>query len=184
MKGIHIRSTAVALLGTALVACGDGGTGPVPVSPDEVADIYRICTLRFEPSGSQPPVDIREEVFELENPDVGSPQLRMNPTQEMQLVYTNRGEFVERSMTGTFTIRGDRVRLRITAGTVAPSAILLPPELELTYRANPKALVAEPSDIYEVRRQDYTRVSGVSESGLAETIPGRLTAAFRKGTCS
>jgi hypothetical protein len=163
-----------------LTACGDdeGPTGPDPLTRDEVAGFYEVCTLSFTPEGSLQPVDIRAAAFELSNPQIDRPLLAVDPTGSFELEYTPKGKFTDEEVRGTVDPRVGTVELRFGNNGVAPATLLLPGSVSATYQPSPRALLVEPSDRYEVPRADYARLGGFSESGLADRIPGRLRARF------
>jgi hypothetical protein len=156
-------------------ACGEGVIVPTGLDRDEIAGIYSICTLVFDPEGDLDPADVRTRAFELQNPNVRQPQVQVDANGDFQLVFTPIGQFVERSILGRFTTTRTEAVLSFTGGTAAPEAFLLPTPLRLEFTASPKALFGAPTSLYEVNRSDYARIAGVSESGLASRIPGRLT---------
>jgi hypothetical protein len=156
-------------------ACGDGVVVPTVLDRNEIAGIYSICSLVFNPEGDLGPADVRARAFELQNPDVRPPQVQVDASGDFQLVFTPTGQFVERSILGRFTTTSTEVVLTFTGGTAAAGAYLLPSPLRLEFTESPKALFVAPTPLYEVNRSDYARIAGVSESGLADRIPGRLT---------
>lgn len=177
-----LRLPLLLLAGGALAACGDDGpTGPT-LTPAEVADRYAVCSLVFDPEGDVlPQVDVRAAAFEADNP-VTQAGIGLNATRTFELEYTPEGQNTDVELPGNFTISGTTVDLRFTSATAA-SAILLPQSVRLAFQAAPKQLSVTRSDEYEVPRSDYARLAGISESGLAERIPGRLQASFRVGGC-
>lgn len=179
MKATPVRAIAVVASTAALAGCGSSSiSGPQPA---DVAGIYAVCTLQFEPeSDALPTVDIRGTAFEVENPEVDPPELRLNSTGELQLQYTPAGEFVEENIRGSFTVVGSEVRITwgTTGSTVNPSALLLPATVNLSYSESPRSLALDAGPLYNVPRTDYARLADISESGLAEQIPGRVVARF------
>jgi hypothetical protein len=179
-----VRKMMVVATLPAAAACGgdDGPTGP---SPADIAGIYDVCSLVFEPEGAQAPVDIRAVAMETDNPQVDGPELRLNTNRLLQFVYTPDGEFVEENIFGNFSVSGQQVGITFTTSgaTVQPGALLLPVNFDLTFRASPRSLSTTGTAVYDVARADYARMAGVSESGLAERIPGRLSASFQANGC-
>lgn len=177
------RTRAFWALPVLLAACGDGdgGTRPAALTRAEVADIYAVCALSFVPDGVLPPVDIRSAAFELDNPQVSHPRLGLEGTGTFEMEYTPKGQNTDRELPGSFDTSGtDQVELRF-ANPTAVASILLPDRLVLRFQAGTKTLSTGANPQYTVPRSDYARLAGVSESGLAERIPGRLAARFAAG---
>lgn len=176
------RMAAAGLTLLAAVACGDDGGGPLGPSPEDVAGIYAVCALAFDPEGDLlTTVDIIARGFETE--DVREPQLQVDPSRAFQILFTPKGLFVERSLLGAYTPVATRVQLGFTGGTAQASAFLFPQSLELAFQETPKSLTTAATTVYDVARADYARLARVSESGLADRIPGRMMAVFQSGGC-
>lgn len=182
------RSMRAALCGIATLAlagCGDASGGLTGPSPEEVAGIYAVCALTFDPDGDLlADVDVVARGFEPGGQEIRAPQLQVDPTRDFQVVFTPKGQFVERTFIGTYLPAGTRLRLSFTGGTAAPASFLLPPTLDLTFQQTPKSLTTAATPAFEVDRADYARLAGVSESNLAPRIQGRLMAVFQAGGCS
>lgn len=169
----------------ALGGCGDASGGITGPSPEEVAGIYSICSLTFDPGGDLlADVDIVDRGFEPGSQEIRAPQLQIDATRDFQVVFTPEGQFVERTLLGTYVPAGTRLRLSFTGGTAAAADYLLPPTLELAFQETPKSLTTAATPLYEVDRDDYARLAGISESNLAPRIEGRLMAVFQAGGCS
>lgn len=167
-------------------ACDDNGGGPLGPSPEDVAGRYAVCALDFDPEGDLlTTVDIIERGFEPEDQEQGvrAPQLQVDASRDFQLVFTPKDQFVERTMLGTYTPVATRIQLGFTGGTAPAAAFLFPQSLELAFQQTPKSLTTAATEVYEVNRADYARMAGVSESGLADRIPGRMMAVFQSGGC-
>lgn len=178
-----LRPLTAALLVPLLAACDDDGTGVDRLLPSEVAGRYAVCTLTFTPSGAQPSIDLRARAFQTSP----APELRLNATQELQLVFvpSGEGQFVEQNIRGVFRINGQVVELDFDAtGTRQPASVLLQDPLRLNFQGSPQTLSIGTTSQYDVPRADYARLAGIPEAGLAERIPGALAATFRAGGCS
>lgn len=176
-----VAAALMILVGSA--GCGGDGGGPVGPTPQEIAGIYSLCALTFDPEGDLlSTVDVMDRGIELEG--VRHPQLQVDASRGFQILLTPEGQFVERSLLGTYLQSGNRLRLTFAGGTASPADFLLPPTLELAFQQTPKSLTTAATPVYEVDRATYARLAGQSESGLAERIPGKLMAAFKAGDCS
>lgn len=180
------KAAACGVLVLALAACGDEPRGPTGPTGEEVAGIYSVCALTFDPEGDLlTEVDVLDRGIETdEDSGVRAPQLQVDASRQFQLLFTPEGQFVERNLSGTYTPAGTRVRLTFSAGTAQAASFLLPGTLELAFQATPKSLTTAATTVYDVARADYARLAGVSESGLADRIPGRLMAVFQSPGCN
>jgi hypothetical protein len=179
-----VRMGAAGLVLLATVACDDDGGGPLGPSPEAVAGIYAVCSLDFDPEGDLlTTVNIIERGFETEDQQIRAPQLQVDVSRQFQILFTPKGQFVERSLLGTYTPIATRVQLGFTGGTAQAASFLLPQSLEVAFQETPKSLTTAATAIYDVARADYARLAGVSESGLADRIPGRMLAVFQAGGC-
>jgi len=191
-----MRSTVVRLLAASTLlgaaACDGDGTGSSRLTTQDVAGVYRVCTLRFVPQNNAfPAANLLERVV-----DTTPPAGKLEPTvtlfadrPEYQLAYT-RGDAASQDLRSTVAFTaGDQVLLRFytdddNRGQV-PSELLLPSDVRLDFQTGPKRLVTPSvSRTYSVSRRDYARAAGVEESGFAATIPGSLDVSLREGSCS
>ena len=179
-KGIT-RWALPALLVPLLAACDDT-TGAGGLQLDEVAGFYTVCALGFTPTGAQPVVNVRAVAFELSRPN-DLPRLALDPSGTFELEYTPKGQFTDRELDGSFSISGDRVSLRFEGPAGDREDLLLPERLHLDFQTSPLELSLVSSEEYSVRRADYATLAGVPEAGLAEQIPGRLSARFAAAGC-
>lgn len=180
---VRIGAAGLILL-LAGAGCDEKGGGPLGPSAEDVAGIYHVCSLDFDPEGDLlTTVDIIERGFETEDTQVRDPQLQVDASRDFQLLFTPKGQFVERSMIGRYTPVATRIQLGFTGGTAAAASFLFPPSLELAFQETPKSLTTAATGVYDVARADYARMAGVSESGLADRIPGRMMAVFQSGGC-
>lgn len=181
------RSTRAAIGGftiLALAACGDNSGGITGPTAEDVAGIYAVCSLTFSPEGDLlADVDIVDRGFEPGGGEIRNPQLQVDSNRALQVVFTPRGQFVERTFLGAYIHAGTRLQLSFTGGTADWTDYLLPPTLEVAFQETPKSLTTAATAIYEVDRADYARLAGVSESNLAARIQGRLMAVFQSGGC-
>lgn len=179
-----------ALAATAvLAACSDSGTGPNPgLRPEQVASLYTICSLEFQPAGTVlPPVNIAAAAFEfpggIRNPLVG---LDPDAARTVELVYVPKGLVNTREVRGTYRLRGDdTVEIRFNTSGVDPKPLLLPDNVSLQFRFedSPPRLSIESATPYSVTRQAYVGLSGHDPEGIAESIPGSLRAHFSSVGC-
>lgn len=179
------RSLLATLLLPLIAACGDDGSGPDRLTAAEVSAAYSICQLVFSPEGGLASVNLVQAGFETQASGVQTPLLRIDPIREIELVYTPKGQVVSQNVRGTFEVSGaSEVTLRFEdRGSVRRSALLLPDRATLQFQPSPQSLSVASSDAYTVPRAEYARLSGQSETNLAEQIRGRLNASFRAGGC-
>lgn len=178
MNRVTTAATLLLALGTA--ACDGNPIRPDSIAPEEVAGIYAVCALTFQPDNEiLAEVDILAAGFETENPDVRLPEVQADANGDLQILFTPRGQFVQRTLIGRFTTTGNRVSVSFTGGTASAASYLLPSPLELAFQATPKSLTNAATAQYDVARADYARLANASESGLAERIPGRLMVVFQ-----
>jgi hypothetical protein len=174
------RRLLILLCVPVLAACDDS-TGPSGLSGDDVAGIYQICSLAFVPEGGVlPTVDIKAKAFETTNTDVTQPRVTVDVLgSTFELKYTPKGQFSDRELHGTYSIRGNTVTLKFGAGSdVEPGTLLLPGTIPVDFQESPQELSTEGTAAYSVPRTSYAQLAGASASGLAEQIPGRATARF------
>lgn len=184
-----LRSAAAVLAAAGLGACDDDGTGPgLGLQPEDVAGIYDVCQLVFDPAGSiVPTVNIGQIAFEfgdaLREPELG---LDPNPQQTIELNYVPKGQVNDRELRGNYTIRGgSTVELRFNATDVDPESLLIPENrgLQFEVQESPLRLSMAASSQYSVTREAYVALSGAEPQNLPETISGVLIADFRSGGC-
>ena len=177
-----LRLALVLLAGTAAAACDDddGPTGPTRA---QVAGIYAVCQLTFDPAGTLASVSLLDTAIETANAQVDPPELRVDATSTaIQLAYTPKGEFVERTVAGTYDLSGNRASLRFT-DAASRNALLLPERLDVNFQAAPRQLGVTASTAYSVPRARYAELTGQSEANLAPQIQGQLVATFRSPSC-
>jgi hypothetical protein len=179
----RVRFLVFALLFPLLAACDDDGTGPERLTGEDVAGFYDVCSLTFTPEGDLPVVAIDEAAF-AQGEQIRVPQLIVNPSRTFELSFTPEGQLSDEELRGTLDLGVNRVRARFTTGTVDRSDFLLPAEFTLNFQESPQTLRLERSPVFNVARADFARLAGISESGLAQQIPGRFSARFAVGSCS
>ena len=178
MKALR-RSLCLAILLPSLAACGDS-TSSSNLSPSDVAQRYELCAMTFIPDNpTQPSVDIRNQAFETTNPSIQKPQLALDSDGIAGILFTRKGQFVPQEIRGTFTVSGQQVVLRIPTSE-NPSDYLIPETVRLDYQESPRQLTAT----YAANRAAYARLAGIPEAGLADQIPGHVTASAQLDTCS
>lgn len=177
------RTLLAGLLAAApLVGCDDA-TAADRLEPEDVAGFYTLCSMIFTPSGIPPAVNVAAAAFELSRQG-DLPRLALDPTRTFEFEYTPKGQFTDRELTGTYNLSRETVELRFLGAAADAQDLLLPDRLELEFQASPRELIVASSQEYSVQRSDYTRLAEVAEAGLAEQIPGRLSARFAAGTCN
>lgn len=184
-----LRSAAVVFAAAGFAACDDDGAGPdVGLQPEDIASIYDVCQLVFDPAGSiLPSVNIAETAFEisgnLQDPEIG---FDPNPQQTIELTYVPKGQVNDRELHGNYTIRGgSTVEVRFNASGVDPEALLIPENrrLDFAYQESPLRLSMAASSQYDVTREAYVELTGEDPQNLPETISGVLVADFRSAGC-
>ena len=169
-----------------LAACdGDGGSGSDRLRPEEVAGVYNLCTLRFQPTNAAlPAADLLVAVVDT-TPPAGRPEatiaLAANGTYD--LAYTSAQTAFIEQVRGPIDYRQNAVSLSIPAQQQA-TALLLPRPVVLTFNAGQGRLSGDASGFaHPVARADYARAAGISEEGLQNTINGTTTVVFAAGAC-
>ena len=186
-EAVPMRRTLVLIPALALLAAcdGDGGTRSDPLRPDEVAGVYSLCTLRFQPSQTALPVaDLLQTVVDT-TPPAGRPEatiaLAANGTYDM--AYTAaQTSFIEQ-LRGSIGYREDALALSVPVQDQA-AALLLPRSLLLSYNAANRRLTGDAGGFaYPVARADYASAAGISQEGLQNTINGNLSVVFSANGC-
>lgn len=171
---------------TLLAACdGGGGSGPDRLDPAEVAGVYNLCQLRFQPGNPAFPVaDLLATVVDTA-PPAGRPEatiaLATNGTYD--LVYTAvETAFIEQ-VRGSISYHETAIALSVPTDQAA-TALLLPRPLILTFNSSAGRLSGDATGFpHPVARADYVRAAGISEEGLQSTINGVTTMTLSKGAC-
>ncbi|MBW3571617.1 MAG: hypothetical protein KY467_10965 [Gemmatimonadetes bacterium] len=183
-----MRSTLSILPVLALLsACeGGGGTRSDPLTPQEVAGVYALCTLRFQPSNSAlPAADLLTSVVDT-TPPAGRPQptiaLANNATYD--LAYTAQSSQFLEQIRGSIVYRENQITLTFPQNNVNAAALLMPRNLLLNYDAAARRLAGDASGFpYPVARADYAAAAGISQEGLQSSINGTLQVAFARNGC-
>lgn len=183
-----MRRTFVILPALALLAACDGGngTGSDPLTPQQVAGVYNLCTLRFQPSNAAlPAADLLRTVVDT-TPPAGRPEatiaLAENGTYD--LAYTAQQSAFLQQIRGSIGYREDHITLSFPQSNENAAALLLPRSLLLNFSASPRQLSGDASGSpYPVARFDYASAAGISEEGLQNTINGTLAVTFTQGAC-
>jgi hypothetical protein len=171
-----------------LAACdGDGGSGSDRLSPEEVAGVYNLCTLRFQPTNAAlPRADVLTSVVDT-TPPAGRPRptvaLAANGTYD--LVYTAQSSAFLEQVRGSIDYRDDSISLGIPANDDQAAALLLPARtLLLAWNASTRRLTGDAAGFpFAVARNDYAAAAGISEEGLQNTINGQLSVVLAQGAC-
>lgn len=169
-----------------LAACdGDGGSGPSRLRPEEVAGVYNLCTLRFQPTNAAlPAADLLVSVVDT-TPPAGRPHatvaLAANGTYD--LAYTSAQTAFIEQVRGSIVYQEHAVSLSIPTQAQA-TALLLPRPVLLGFNEATGRLSGDASGFpHPVARADYARAAGISEDGLQNTINGNTTVVFSAGAC-
>jgi hypothetical protein len=188
MRRTAVRFLSVAAL-LATAACDGDGSGSSRLSPDEVAAVYRVCSLRFVPEQSVfPAADLLQRVIDT-TPPAGKlePTVTLSSNGRYQLSYTEEGTSFSRDLQGEVGYRSQSVRLSFYSGdrNAVAAALLLPERVDLNFQGSPRRLTTSSSNqLYAVARREYAQAAGISESGLATQIFGTLEGSFREGSCN
>lgn len=171
---------------TLLAACdGGGGTGSNRLDPAEVAGVYNLCTLRFQPGNPAFPVaDLLKTVVDT-TPPAGRPEatiaLAANGTYD--LVYTAMGTAFIEQVRGSIVYHESAIALSVPVEPQA-TALLLPRPMLLAFNSAAARLSGDASESpHPVARADYARAAGISEEGLQSTIQGLTTMVMSEGAC-
>jgi len=189
-RPLSVLARAVPLLAAAVVipACSDGGTNVQRLTPSQVQGVYNVCTLRFAPSqGALPTADILATVVNTTPPAPKQPPSLTLSGQayQYQLVYTRRSDNFLQQLNGSVDLGQTNVVTDFPDESQSDIVreLLLPEALTLTFTDSPRRLTAASGFTYDVRRSDYARAAGISETNLADRINGTLTATFATGAC-
>ncbi|HEX6372085.1 MAG TPA: hypothetical protein VF006_24390 [Longimicrobium sp.] len=183
-----MRSTLVILPALALLAAcdGDGGTRSDPLTPQEVAGVYELCTLRFQPSNTALPVAnlLTSVVDTTPSPGRPEPTIALAANATYDLAYTDQqSQFLEQ-IRGSIGYREDQITLSFPTNDPNAAALLMPRSLLLNYDAASRRLTGDASGFpYPVTRADYATAAGISQEGLQNAINGTLQVSFALGGC-
>lgn len=177
-----LASAAALTLGIA--ACGDGGTGPAVITPEEIAGDFRVCELVFAPVDA--PADTINILTRLDTA-VSAPRLEIlaNPVERpFSLVYRRAG-FGTQTLSGRYATGARDVQLSINA-TTERTRLLMPERLNLEYVNGQTLRTFESPATYNVNRSDFEALKGQTRQIYRDQFAGRLTARFVRvpGTCS
>jgi hypothetical protein len=178
----------VPLFAAALGACKGGGTDVPSLTPEQVAGVYSICSLRFIPEqGALPAANLLQTVINTAPPAPKQPpSLTLSGTeQRYQLVYTRKSDNFLQTVSGDVHLYPTQAALDLPNDNQSEVTreLLLPTQLWLGFAENPRHLLTNSTLVYQVRRADYARAAGITENGLADQISGSLSATFSTGAC-
>lgn len=158
-----------------LGACGDGGTGPN--TPDltraDVAGIYDMTELSFDPQGSLPSTDLLARL------DAANlPQLVVSSNKDsVQLIFREPGGLF-RTPRGSYVLGDDDITITM-ANASEPGELLLP--RTLTYEFDG---AAETLSFAGLINADTTRLFALvpewSDEPVVNPLPGTLTVEFTR----
>jgi hypothetical protein len=186
----RLRPAAALVAFLGLAACDDDGSGPGErLQPEDVASIYRICQLAFDPLGSVLPlVDIRSTAFEIPG-NSDDPVIGLDPdaARTVELTYIPKGQVNDRELRGNYTIRGlTTVEIRFNTSGTDPKSLLIPDNrrLDFEFQESPRRLTMGGSSQFNVTKEAYVAMSGEDPQNIPEAVTGVLVADFRTDPCS
>lgn len=183
-----MRSTLVIVPALALLAAcdGDGGTGSDPLTPQEVAGVYELCTLRFQPSNAAlPSANLLTSVIDTTPPaNRPEPSIALATNGTYDLAYTDQQTQFLEQIRGSIGYREDQITLSFPSSDPNAASLLMPRSLLLNYDASGHAFTGDASGFpYPVTRADYASAAGISQEGLQATINGTLQVTFDLDGC-
>ncbi|HYH79750.1 MAG TPA: hypothetical protein VEX86_08125 [Longimicrobium sp.] len=191
MRPLSLLARLVPLAAAASVAaCSGGGTPPEPrLTPAQVAGVYNVCSLQFQPTqAALPAANLLATVI---NPSPPAPKQAPSLTLSgsvagYQLLYTRRSDNFTQDLRNPLALGTEDIVLSVPdeAASEARSELLLPGQFRLRFSDNPRTLTARPEFFYTVTRANYARAAGISEDGLAERITGVISGVFTVGSCA
>jgi len=156
-----------------LMACGEnaGLVGPV-IDRADVAGVYNLTTLTFDPQGSLPARDV---LALLEQAD--RPQLVLGRTDNtFQLAFRDPTSGLIEPLTGTYDLLARGVRLNFPAPSDG-QRLLLPQRVDLMFAAESITLTFEGTLSVPLPRLREL-VPAFREEPLSNPVPGRLALLF------
>jgi hypothetical protein len=171
---------------TLLAACnGGGGTDADRLDPAQVAGVYNVCTLRFQPGNpALPRADLLLTVVDT-TPPAGRPEatIALTTSGTYELAYTAMETSFIQLVRGSIVYHQTALAISVPTEQEA-SALLLPRPMLLTFNEPAARLSGDASESpHPVARADYARAAGISEEGLQSTINGLTTMVVSKGAC-
>ncbi|MDT7857025.1 hypothetical protein RQM47_10265 [Rubrivirga sp. S365] len=132
----RLPATALAVLLAALSGCFSLGER---LTVDDVSRTYTLTDLSFRPYGSA-----LDAVNLLERVDASATDLELFANEQVSLRYELRGENDRLRIGGTYSLKGDRVRLRFDRDArKVLDGLLLPRSIELTGQNGGATLVGQ-----------------------------------------
>jgi hypothetical protein len=183
-----LRLLAVVALAP-LPACDGDGTGSARLTPSQVQGVYSVCSLRFTPTQTAFPVaDVLATVVNTTPPAPKQPPSLTLSGQAYayQLIYTRRSDNFLQQLNDGVSLGQSNVEVDFPDEDESEIVreLLLPSSLSFTFTDSPRRLTSVGGITYSVRRSDYARAAGISETGLQDRISGELTATFAVGSCT
>jgi hypothetical protein len=183
-----MRSSLVIVPALALLAAcnGDGGTSSDPLAPEEVAGVYELCSLSFQPSNSAlPSADLLARVIDTTPPaNRPEPSIAMAANGTYDLAYTDQQTQFLEQIRGSIGYREDQITLSFPSSDPNAAALLMPRSLLLNYDAAGHRFAGDASGFpYPVARADYAAAAGISQEGLQSSINGTLQVSFDLEGC-
>jgi hypothetical protein len=163
---------AAALLLPGLAGCGDS-TGPDGIDIDIVVGTYSLTTLRFDPQGSLPDIDVLPALA------TSGTQLILTSNGAMQIVHQDptTGLFV--TIQGTFKTSPDGVRLDFAENSQY-AEMLLTRRMAFTHNAAAGTLVFDDDTDGVSRTRLIALVPALATEQLLDPTPGRLRLTFTR----
>lgn len=188
MRSLSLSGRVAPLAALLLAACSDGGTEPAPrLTSAEVAGVYKICSLYFDPiQNALPEADLLSSVIDDAPPaPKQAPSLTLSGTGTgFQLSYTRFSDSFTQLYEGNVALGSETLLLTFGDETnPVRRELLLPGQLLLHFGKEPRRLAAVGETTFAVRRQDYAYAAGISQEGLQDRINGTLYAQLTTGTC-
>ena len=182
------RTLPLALAGLLAGCGGPDAIEPPSLTPAQVQGVYAVCSLRFSPDQTAlPTADVLQTVVNTAPPAPKQPpSLTLSgQTAEYQLVYTRKSDNFLQQLSGHVSFSPTTVFLDFpdAAQSETVRELLLPATLMLDFNGASRRLTALPLGSYGVRRADYAKAAGITETGLQPTLTGQMAATFSASGC-
>ncbi|HUF13215.1 MAG TPA: hypothetical protein VMN78_08955 [Longimicrobiales bacterium] len=160
-----------------LAGCGDDD-GTDPDLPDltraDVAGVYDMTRLTFDPQGSLPLVDLLDRLDPTDLPD-----LRISSTEDsLQLTFTDPDGGLLRIVDGSYQLRDDGILVSLE-DSPDPAKLLLPRHIEYAFDENEETLAFTGAVSADTARL-FVLVPEWSGEPVTSPLPGTLGVTFRR----